>query len=37
MDKEQRLMAVTQELELLSNEMEMHNQVKEQVASTTLK
>ncbi len=37
MDKEQRLMVVTQELKLLSNEMEMHNQEKEQVASTTLK
>jgi len=36
-DKEQRLMVVTQELELLSNEMEMHNQEKEQMASTTLK
>jgi len=36
-DKEQRLMAITQELNVLSKEMEMHNQEKKQVASTTLK
>jgi hypothetical protein len=36
-DKEQRLMVVTYELDLLSKEIEMHNQEKEQVVSTTLK
>jgi hypothetical protein len=36
-DKEQRLVAITQELKVLSKEMEKHNQEKEQVASTTLK
>jgi hypothetical protein len=37
MDKEQRLVAITQKLELLSKEIKMQNQEKEQVASTTLK
>ncbi len=37
MDKKQRLMVVTYELDLLSKEIEMHNQEKEQVVSTTLK
>jgi hypothetical protein len=36
-DKEQRLVAITQELELLSKEIKMQNQEKEQVTSTTLK
>ncbi len=36
-DKEQRLVVVTQELELLSKEIKMQNQEKEQVASATLK
>jgi hypothetical protein len=35
--KEQRLVVVTQELELLSKEIKMQNQEKEQVASATLK
>jgi len=37
MDKEQKLMVVTYELDLLSKEIEMHNQKKEQMASTTLR
>lgn len=36
-DKEQRLVVVTQELELLSKEIKMQNQEKEQVAFATLK
>jgi hypothetical protein len=36
-DKEQKLMVVTYELDLLSKEIEMHNQEKKQVVSTTLK
>lgn len=36
-DKEQRLVAITQKLELLSKEIKMQNQEKEEVVSTTLK
>jgi hypothetical protein len=36
-DKEQRLMVVTYELDLRPKEIEMHNQEKEQVVSKTLK
>ncbi len=36
-DKEQKLMVATYELDLLWKEIEMHNQEKEQMASTTLK